>query len=264
MTSSGVDTRLLSVDGLSSGYGQAPAIREVSLHVDTGEMVAVIGPNGAGKSTLLKAIAGLLPVFDGTVNYRNESLDRVRAEARVRAGIALVPEGRRLFGELTVAENLRLGAYTVGGFARASGRDVLARVHELFPVLEARGTQIASTLSGGEQQMLAIGRALMSSPSLLLLDEPSLGLAPRVVGQILSTLESLRETGTSILIVEQEALRTLKLADRGYVITSGRIRLEGDAATLLANEDISEIYLGANAPTRRAHGEGEPHDHLES
>jgi branched-chain amino acid transport system ATP-binding protein len=243
---------LLSVAGLSAGYGRVGVLRDVDLRVGTGEIVALLGANGAGKSTLLKSIAGLLAPSGGTVMYAGRDITGRRAERLVREGLALVPEGRLLFSEMTVAENLELGAYTIRRAARARVLgERLSRVHELFPVLSERSTQIAATLSGGEQQMLAVGRALMSGPTLLLLDEPSLGLAPKVIAEIFAVLDALRVSGVSVLLAEQDARLALRHADRGYVMRTGQVVLSGSSETLLADDSIRRIYLGMQ------HAEGE-------
>lgn len=251
MTEARTDRPLLAIEGLCAGYGRAAVLHEVSLHVDDGEMVALIGSNGAGKSTLLRAIIGLVASTQGSVSYAGEPLVDPRPERLVRRGISLVPEGRLLFGPMTVAENLLLG---VQGVARVERKraltEGLARVHTLFPVLADRSGQAAETLSGGEQQMLAIGRALMSNPRLLLLDEPSLGLAPKVISEIFGVLDGLRALGMTILLVEQDAKLALRHGDRGYVMRTGEIALTGTSDELLANEDVRRIYLGSWHNTR--------------
>jgi branched-chain amino acid transport system ATP-binding protein len=236
---------LLELKSVRAGYGKAEVLHDVDLCVRAGELVAVIGANGAGKSTLLKTVVGLVPLRSGTVSYRGERVTAARPERLVRAGLALVPEGRMLFGPMTVRDNLELGAYGAGRERRAVIQRGLERVHALFPVLEERAAQPAETLSGGEQQMLAVGRALMSEPTLLLLDEPSLGLAPLVIAEIFSVLDELRAQGVTILLVEQDARLALKHADRGSVMRTGRVVLEGTAADLLADESVRTIYLGA-------------------
>lgn len=241
---------LLEVTGLCSGYGRVEVLHGVDLTVARGELVALIGANGAGKSTLLKTVVGLLPAMSGSITFDGTVLSAHRPERLVRSGLALVPEGRLLFGSMSVRENLELGAYSKGRRS-AAARDGLERVQALFPVLAERAEQPAETLSGGEQQMLAVGRALMSEPRLLLLDEPSLGLAPKVIAEIFSALDSLREQGLTILLVEQDAKLALKHADRGYVMRTGTVAMEGSARQLLADEDVRRIYLGA------WHGEGE-------
>ena len=239
------DHTLLDVSGLSAGYGRTNVLRTIDLHVNRGEIVSLIGSNGAGKSTLLKAIVGLIPASAGEVALEGRPVTGTRPEKLVEQGVALVPEGRLLFGPLSVADNLGLGAYaTKGASRRAVAAERLARVHDLFPVLAERSSQSAETLSGGEQQMLAVGRALMSGPRLLLLDEPSLGLAPKVIGEIFSALERLRADGVTILLVEQDAKLALKHSDRGYVMRTGSIVLEGDAAELVEDETVRTIYLG--------------------
>ena len=229
---------------MSAGYGRVEVLHGVDVSVGEGELVAVIGANGAGKSTLLKAVVGLIAVRAGAVSYRGARLDGARPERLVRDGLALVPEGRLLFGPMTVRENLELGAYGARRERRAAVAAGLERVHALFPVLEERAGQPAETLSGGEQQMLAVGRALMSRPRLLLLDEPSLGLAPKVIAEIFAVLDGLRAQGLTILLVEQDARLALKHADRGYVMRTGRVVLEGSSGDLLADESVRTIYLG--------------------
>ena len=236
---------LLELRDLKAGYGHAEILHGIDLIVGEGELVTVIGANGAGKSTLLKAIVGLVTVRSGSVSYRGATIGTPRPEKLVRNGLALVPEGRMLFGPMTVRENLELGAYGAGRDRRAALAEGLARVHKLFPVLAERSNQPAETLSGGEQQMLAVGRALMSRPRLLLLDEPSLGLAPKVIAEIFAVLTELRAENLTILLVEQDARLALKHADRGYVMRTGRVVLEGSAEELLADESVRTIYLGA-------------------
>jgi branched-chain amino acid transport system ATP-binding protein len=238
---------LLTVDALTCGYGRVEVLRGVSLEIAEGEVVTLIGSNGAGKSTLLKALSGLLGVWRGSITFDGDDVTRSTPERAVRRGLALVPEGRKLFGPMSVRENLELGAYSIRRLEDASDKfaEDLALIHELFPVLASRQTQPAATLSGGEQQMLAIARALMSRPRLLLLDEPSLGLAPKVISEIFSVLDTLRERGLTILLVEQDAKIALKHADRGYVLRTGSIALSGRAEELLSNDDVRMIYLGA-------------------
>lgn len=236
---------MLALDALTAGYGSASALRGIELHVGEGETVALVGANGAGKSTLLKTISGLVRPTAGRITFRDRSLDAVPASKRVAAGIAHVPEGREIFGSLTVEENLRMGAY---GVRRELERGELERrigeVVERFPVLRERRGQLAADLSGGQQQMLAIARGLMAKPRLLLLDEPSLGLAPALVDEIFRIVRDLRTTGVAVLIAEQNARATLAIADRGYVLENGRIAAAGSAAELLANPEIVERYLG--------------------
>jgi branched-chain amino acid transport system ATP-binding protein len=236
---------LLELAGVHAGYGRVEVLHGIDLTVAVGELVAVIGANGAGKSTLLKTIVGLVPLRGGTMSYDGARLGAPRPERLVRRGVALVPEGRLLFGPMTVAENLALGGYGAPRERRREGADALARVHALFPVLDERAGQPAATLSGGEQQMLAIARALMSRPRLLLLDEPSLGLAPKVIAEIFAALEALRKDGVTIVLVEQDARLALRHADRGYVLRTGLVALSGRASELLADESVRSIYLGA-------------------
>ncbi len=239
------DGALLSLEGVHAGYGRTAVLRGVDVTVGAGELVALIGANGAGKSTLLKTVVGVLAPSAGRVVFDGRDVSGSRPERLVREGVALVPEGRMLFGPMTVAENLELGAYAVPASKRAASvRERVARVNELFPILAERAAQPAATLSGGEQQMLAVGRALMSQPRMLLLDEPSLGLAPKVIAEIFSALERLRADGMTILLVEQDAKLALKHADRGYVMRTGRVVLDGTSSELLADESVRTIYLG--------------------
>jgi branched-chain amino acid transport system ATP-binding protein len=228
---------------LFAGYGRIGVVCGVSFDVAAGEVVTLIGSNGAGKSTLLKAISGLISPSAGTVVLDGAIVTGTAPELLVRAGLALVPEGRMLFGPMNVRENLMLGAHTERSAAVIEQR--LERVHALFPVLAERAEQPAATLSGGEQQMLAVGRALMSGPHVLLLDEPSLGLAPKVINEIFSVLDALRAEGLAVLLVEQDANLALKHADRGLVMRTGRVVLEGQAADLALDEDVRLAYLGA-------------------
>jgi branched-chain amino acid transport system ATP-binding protein len=237
---------LLEVTGLSARYGAVAALRAVSLEVRAGELVALIGANGAGKSTLLRAIAGLVAPAAGRVAFDGRDVTGQAPEAMIRAGVALVPERRRVFAPLTVLDNLELG-----GYALPRGRDFRSRLeagveeaYRLFPVLRRRRDQLAGTLSGGEQQMLAIGRALMTRPRLLLCDEPSLGLAPLVVAEIMRLLSTLREAGTTILLVEQNARMALRSADRAYVLEVGSVVLSGAATDLLEDDQLKAAYLG--------------------
>ena len=241
-------THLLEVRDLVVGYGKVEALHRVSLDVAAGSIVTVIGPNGAGKTTLLAALMGLLP-STGTVRYRDSDMAEVPVEARVAAGLTLVPERRELFGELSVEDNLRLGAFhRVRSGERGADRD-LDPVYLRFPRLRERRSQLAVTLSGGERQMLAIGRALMAKPKLLMLDEPSLGLAPRIVRDILRIVGELRETGVAILLVEQNARAALQIADRGYVLETGEVALAGTSAELVGNPRVVESYLGFGSAT---------------
>jgi branched-chain amino acid transport system ATP-binding protein len=248
---------MLQVEALNVYRGNVQALREVSLGVSKGEIVSLVGSNGAGKSTLLYTLAGILPIRAGQITYKGQRLNGLGAERLAQMGISLVPEGRQVFGSLTVLDNLVLGAYgrhagrwreLLGGLGRVMRQEQmrrgLAEVYGLFPVLEERKRQLAGNLSGGEQQMLAIGRALMSSPNLLLVDELSMGLAPALVTQLFGLLGQLRTMGLTILLVEQDARAALKVADRGYVLETGRIVAEGPASELLNSERIQRAYLG--------------------
>jgi len=232
---------LLVVDGIHTYYGNIHALKGVSLKVNPGEIVTLIGSNGAGKSTLLKTISGLLRPRVGSISLKGERIDRVAPHRIVRMGVCQSPEGRRIFPRMTVAENLEMGA-----FSRKDGETAgdLDRVFTLFPRLKERTTQVAGTLSGGEQQMLAIGRSLMSRPQVLLLDEPSMGLAPILVETIFSVVGEINRAGTTILLVEQNALMALSIASRGYVLQTGQIVLEDSAAALQKNDMVRALYLG--------------------
>jgi ABC-type branched-chain amino acid transport systems, ATPase component len=233
---------MLEVENLEVSYGALAALHGVSLRVSPGEIVALVGPNGAGKSTLLKAIAGLMAAHRGTIRWENKRLDTQPPERIVECGVALVPEGRRLFARMTVRENLELGAFTQR--AQKERREQMDRVYTIFPRLREREQQPAGLLSGGEQQMLALGRALMGLPRLLLLDEPSLGLAPRVVESIFSILGELHRDGMSLLIVEQSVHAVLALAQRAYILEGGKIVGEGDGQSLLKDDHVRAAYLG--------------------
>jgi branched-chain amino acid transport system ATP-binding protein len=239
-------TVLLKVEDLHIFYGSIEALKGISLEVSEGEIVAVLGANGAGKSTLLRAISGLLPIRNGNIQLRGEKLNKVQAYEIVIKGISHAPEGRKVFITLTVEENLNLGAYTHRKDAKVI-TDAKERVFNLFPILKARRNQLAGTLSGGEQQMLSIGRALMSTPRILLLDEPSLGLAPLLVRQIFQTIREINDQGVSILLVEQNARKALSIAHRGYVLETGNISISGLASDLKSNQKVQEAYLGGAA-----------------
>ena len=243
-------TPVLAVEDLEVAYGPVRAVDRVSFEVHAGELVALIGPNGAGKSSTLRAIARLVPASGGDIRLFGTSIRQVAAHTLPGRGLVLVPEGRRVFGELSVLDNLRLGAHTRGPRETA---EQLERSFALFPILRERARQAAGTLSGGEQQMLAIGRAMMSSPRILLLDEPSLGLAPVVVRQVFELLRDLHAGGVSILLVEQNARMALEIAVRAYVLQTGRLVASGPAAALAADEAIRHHYLGvATAPSPSA------------
>ena len=236
---------LLEVADLHVAYGQVEAVRGISLSVATGKIATVIGPNGAGKTTLLGAIMNLLP-SRGAIRFAGERIDGRETETLVRLGMTLVPEKRELFAEMTVLENLELGGFSRRrcGESRAALLNTLEEVFVLFPRLKERQPQLAGTLSGGERQMLAVGRALMAKPKLLLLDEPSLGLAPLITRDILATISKLRETGLSVLLIEQNARAALKAADYGYVLETGELSLQGEANELLHDDRVIATYLG--------------------
>ncbi len=235
---------ILDVKDLHAGYGRAEVLHGLNLQAKKGSVVTVIGPNGAGKSTLLNALMGVLP-SRGTIAYRGQAMGLRTLEERVMQGIALVPETRALFGTMPVEDNLLLGGYRQVRLGSKKGGEVLEQVYTLFPRLKERRAQLAGTLSGGERQMLAVGRALMGQPDLLMLDEPSLGLAPLVVKEIFRTIEGLRATGVTILLVEQNARAALEVADHGYVLEMGEIALEGPAEQLANDPRVIDTYLGA-------------------
>jgi branched-chain amino acid transport system ATP-binding protein len=235
---------LLSARNLSVRYGMAQALRGVDLHVEKGEIVALIGRNGAGKTTLLKAITGLVK-SQGDIRYNGQSIGNLPADAIMKLGISHVPQGRQIFGDQTVEDNLILGAYTKIKAQPKQVKEWLEREYERFPRLKERRNQQAGTLSGGEQQMLALSRALMSNPDFLVLDEPSMGLSPLYVKLILDTIKQLREEGKTILLVEQLAIAALSIADRGYVLSSGQVEFSGPARDLLHDEKVVQTYLGA-------------------
>ena len=232
---------MLKVENLNVYYGNIHAIKDVSFEVQTGEIVSLIGANGAGKSTILKTISGLLRSKTGDVSFDEKSIRTMAPHKIVQGGIAHVPEGRRVFSRMSVEENLEMGAFTQSS---AGIGDSLEHVYKRFPRLKERRKQVAGTLSGGEQQMLAMGRALMSSPKLMMLDEPSMGLAPILVEQIFDIIKELNEAGTTILLVEQNALMALSIATRGYVLETGKIVLSAPADELLSNEAVKKAYLG--------------------
>ncbi len=234
---------MLEIRNLQVGYGGRPVLTGVSLTVESGELVAVVGPNGAGKTTLFNAVSGIVPSGGGTIRFDGDDVLALAPCERPHLGIAHVPEGRQVFPSLTVLENLQMGAYSAAG--RAAWEESLARVHAWFPVLAERGGQLAGTLSGGEQQMLAIGRGLASAPRLLMLDEPSMGLAPAVADDIFERIVEIhRSTRLSVLLVEQRVAEALSFAHRGYVLETGRVILEGNHETLRADDRIRAAYLG--------------------
>jgi len=232
---------VLSVDDVSSAYGRIEVLHGVTLHVDAGEIVTLIGANGAGKTTLMHAISGVQPITGGAIQFEGRSIEQLPAHVRVAAGISQVPEGRQVFEPLSVKDNLRLGAWS----RRSTDlRQDLVRVHQLFPMLEALRETPAGTLSGGQQQMLAIGRALMARPRLLLLDEPSMGLAPNLVDHVFGVIRSLKAEGMTILLVEQNAGGALEIADRAYVLETGKVALSGNAGDVRSDQRVREAYLG--------------------
>ncbi len=237
---------MLELDGLNAYYGAIQALKGVSISVKDGQIVSIIGANGAGKTTLLRSISGLMASKKGRILYDDRDISGLPASDIVRLGVCQVPEGRQIFAHLTVIDNLRLGAYLY--FMRGNRKEIddqLERIFTIFPVLKERPKQVAGTLSGGEQQMLAIGRALMSRPRLLLLDEPSMGLAPLVVREIFRVIRELHQAGTTLLLVEQNARVALRIASYGYVLETGEVVIEGETKNLLENEEVKRAYLGA-------------------
>lgn len=232
---------LLSTSGLSCHYGRIQALRDIDVTVKEGELVALVGANGAGKTTLLRALSGIEPASAGSMYFDGEDITTTPSDKRVRMGIVQVPEGRQIFGPMSVEDNLMMGGYTRTGEER---KETLEQAYEMFPVLKLRRSSAAGTLSGGQQQMLAMSRALMARPKLLLLDEPSMGLAPLLVDEIFATIKTLREGGTTIFLVEQNAYMALAIADRGYVLEAGGIVLADTGQALLANEKVKQAYLG--------------------
>jgi branched-chain amino acid transport system ATP-binding protein len=245
---------MLAVRGVAADYGDVRALWDISLHVNVGEIVALVGPNGAGKTTLLRTISGLHRPAAGEIDLEGMALHKLGAHRIVEQGLILVPEGRHLFGDMTVMENLHLGAFSAR--ARPERRASLARVFDIFPILRERQAQVAATLSGGQQQMLAIGRALMGKPRLLLLDEPSLGLAPIVMRGIFDVIANVNKQGITVLLVEQNAHLALEVADRAYILEQGRVASEGTGQQLLHNKEVQRAYLGyvETTPTPSAGG----------
>jgi branched-chain amino acid transport system ATP-binding protein len=235
---------LLRLEHVCAGYRGLQILHDVSLEVDTGEVMALIGANGAGKTTTLRTISGTVRPTQGTVTFEDSDLTRLRPHEVVRAGVVQVPEGRELFGGLTVRENLMMGGYAAD---RSHRERRLVEVHEMYPVLEERAGQDAATLSGGQQQMLAIGRALMAGPRLLMLDEPSLGLSPKLVGEMFGAIERIRAAGITVLLVEQNVVQALRASDRGCVLESGRVVAAGPSGELLDDERVRSAYLGVDA-----------------
>jgi len=237
-----VSAQLLTAYAITAGYGRLDILHDVSIHVSQGEIVSVIGPNGAGKSTAFKTIVGFLRPRTGRVVFNGEEITGLRPDLVLRRGLAYVPQGRLVFPQMTVLENLEMGAYTVEEPARIA--EAFERVYALFPILFDRRRQKAGTMSGGEQQMVAIGRALMTTPRLILLDEPSLGLSPKYVTLIFDKLVAMKRAGYTLMVVEQNAARALAIADRGYVLELGRNRFEGAGTALLADPEVKRLYLG--------------------
>lgn len=244
-------TNFLDIQNINAAYGDIQTLWDVSLHVDEGEIVALIGPNGAGKTTLMRLIAGLHKPISGSVQLADVSLHTIPAYDIVDQGVILVPEGRRLFGGMTVLENLELGAYS--GRARESRFKTMNRVFELFPILAERQKQRANTMSGGQQQMLAIGRAMMGLPKLLMLDEPSLGLAPLIVENIFEIIKLMNDQGVTIFLVEQNARKALELANRAYILEQGRVVGTGSGREFLHNDEVRQAYLGIEPAARKRH-----------
>lgn len=234
--------KMIKIDDLVVAYGGIEALKGISLEVPSGKIVTLVGANGAGKSTTLKSIVGLVKPKGGSINYEGTDLTKLNTELMVKKGIALVPEGRRVFADLTVLENLKIGAYSRKD--RTGIAEDMEKVYSLFPRLKERTWQLAGTLSGGEQQMLAIGRALMSRPKLIMMDEPSLGLAPIIVKELFGIIKRINEEGMTVLLIEQNANAALKIADIGYIMETGKITLSGSGKELLANDEIKKAYLG--------------------
>jgi branched-chain amino acid transport system ATP-binding protein len=233
---------VLKVENVSGGYGMVQILWDVSFKINEKEIVSIIGPNGAGKTTLVRTIAGLLPAKTGTIRFKSENIEKLPPYEIVKKGLTLIPEGREIFPRMAVDENLRLGAYTKNEKNKVT--ETKERVYQIFPVLKKKAKVLAQTLSGGEQQMLVIGRSLMSNPQLLILDEPSLGLAPIIVEKVLDTLQKINDDGVTILLVEQNIRDSLNIANRAYVLEEGKIIIEGEGRELLNNDHIKEVYLG--------------------
>ena len=233
---------MLDIENVSAAYGMVQILRDISFHVNEKEIISIIGPNGAGKTTLVKTIMGLLHAKSGTIRFRGENIEKLPPYEIVQKGLILIPEGRDIFPRMTVEENLKLGAYTANGKGKV--KEAKEKVYQIFPVLKKKEKALAQTLSGGEQQMLVICRSLMSNPQLLILDEPSLGLAPIIVEKVLDTVRKINEEGVTILLVEQNIRDSLDVADRGYVLEQGEIILEGKSRELLCDNHIKEVYMG--------------------
>jgi branched-chain amino acid transport system ATP-binding protein len=233
---------MLEVENVSAAYGLIQILWDVSFNIKEKEIVSIIGPNGAGKTTLVKTIMGLLPAKNGIIRFKGENIEKLPTYEIVKKGVTLIPEGREIFPKMTVEENMLLGAYTIKD--KNAVKESKERNYQIFPVLKKKEKALAQTLSGGEQQMLVICRSLMSNPELLILDEPSLGLAPIIVGKVLDTLRKINEEGVTVLLVEQNIRDSLNIADRGYVLEEGKIIIEGKGRELLSNDHIKEVYLG--------------------
>jgi branched-chain amino acid transport system ATP-binding protein len=233
---------MLVAENVSAGYGMIQILWDVSFKIREKEIVTIIGPNGAGKTTLVKTIMGLLPAKSGTVKFKGKNIENLPPYEIVKKKVSLIPEGRDIFPRMSVEENILLGAYTINDKQRV--KDLQERIYQIFPVLRKKEKSLAQTLSGGEQQMLVIGRSLMSNPELLILDEPSLGLAPIIVAKVLDTLRQINDEGVAVLLVEQNIRDSLNIADRGYVLEEGKIIIEGEGRELLSNDHIKEVYLG--------------------
>ena len=233
---------MLTVKNISTSYGMVQILRDVSFQVKEKEIVTIIGPNGAGKTTLVKTIIGLLHPKNGEISYKGENIEKLQPYEIVKRKLILIPEGREIFPRLTVEENLKLGAYTANG--KETVKEAKEKVYQIFPVLKKKEKSLAQTLSGGEQQMLVICRSLMSNPDLLILDEPSLGLAPLLVEKVLDSVRKINEEGVTLLLVEQNIRDSLDIADKGYVLEQGKIILEGKSRELLCNNHIKEVYMG--------------------
>jgi len=233
---------MLAVENVSAGYGMIQILWDVSFKIKEKEIVSIIGPNGAGKTTLVKTIMGLLPAKTGTIQFKGENIENLPPYEIVKKKISLIPEGRDIFPRMTVEENILLGAYTIND--KQQVKESQERIYQLFPVLRKKEKSLAQTLSGGEQQMLVIGRSMMSSPELLILDEPSLGLAPIIVAKVLDTLRQINDEGVAVLLVEQNIRDSLNIADRAYVLEEGKIIIEGEGREMLSNDHIKEVYLG--------------------
>jgi branched-chain amino acid transport system ATP-binding protein len=233
---------MLEAKNVSAGYGMIKILWDVSFKIEEKEIVSIIGPNGAGKTTLVKTIMGLIPAKTGTIQFKGQNIENLPPYEIVKKKISLIPEGREIFPRMTVEENILLGAYTIN--EKQKVKESQERIYQIFPVLRKKEKALAQTLSGGEQQMLVIGRSLMSNPELLILDEPSLGLAPIIVAKVLDTLRQINDEGVAVLLVEQNIRDSLNIADRGYVLEEGKIIIEGKGRELLSNDHIKEVYLG--------------------